>query len=81
MSTIYIPTHREGIIIEHLSHGMTAKEIANAVGRSQKTVENQIHHLKTRVGIHTNTGLVSWYWRRRVAELEDRIANLEGTAK
>lgn len=81
MNTAYIPTPRQGVIIEHLTHGMTTKEIAAAEGRSQKTIANQIAHLYTRLGIHTNTGVVSWYWRKRVAELEARVAHLEGGAK
>ena len=69
------------VIVGHLIHGLTTKEIAKAMNRSKSTVDNHMLSIHRRLNVTTGTAVVSWYWRQRVAELEARIAKLEGAAK
>jgi len=54
-------THRESEILKLISEGRTDKEVARALGISQKTVSTLLGRLYRRRGIHSRTeAVVAW---------------------
>jgi DNA-binding CsgD family transcriptional regulator len=51
-------TTREQQVLEHLTHGMTTKEIAVGLEISPNTVKNFVRMLMVKMGVSTRSGLV-----------------------
>jgi DNA-binding CsgD family transcriptional regulator len=55
-------TKREKICVYYLLRGMTARQIATKIFRSQRTVEDQIAGLKFKFNCRTKSELVGKIW-------------------
>ena len=71
-------TPRQLQAVKGLCQGLSHKMVAESIGCAYKTAQNHIKDAKTRLGVNNSTALVSWYWSKRVEELETRLAQLEG---
>lgn len=74
MDTITL-TPRQHQVVELLAQGKTQKQIGEALGITMKTANAHTYAVHLRLGIGTSTGIVAWYYKRRIAELEAIIAN------
>lgn len=74
MDTITL-TPRQHQVVELLAQGKTQKQIGDALGITIKTANAHTYAVHLRLGIGTSTGVVAWYYQRRIAELEAIIAN------
>ena len=74
MNTVTL-TPRQQRGVELVAQGKTQKEIGEALGINQKTANAHTYAVHLRLGIGTSTGVVAWYYQRRIAELEAIIAN------
>ena len=74
MDTITL-TPRQHQVVELLAQGKTQKQIGAALGITIKTANAHTYAVHLRLGIGTSTGIVAWYYKRRIAELEAIIAN------
>lgn len=69
MDTITL-TPRQQQVVELLAQGKTQKQIGEALGINLKTVNSHFDAVHRRLGIRTCTGIVAWYYQRRIALLE-----------
>lgn len=69
MDTITL-TPRQHQVVELLAQGKTQKEIGEALGITIKTANAHTYAVHLRLGIGTSTGIVAWYYKRRIALLE-----------
>ena len=53
-------TRRESEVLEQLSHGLTNKEIALALGISYETVKEHVQHILRKVGVNDRTQVAVW---------------------
>jgi DNA-binding CsgD family transcriptional regulator len=60
VNKIYLST-REKEILNHLVRGKTAKEIANIIGRSKRTVEHHLENIKLKTGTSSKSELIEKY--------------------
>jgi DNA-binding NarL/FixJ family response regulator len=61
-------TAREREILKLVAEGYTARQIAERLGLSPKTVENHRANIMDKLGIHTIAGLVRYALRARIAQ-------------
>lgn len=60
-------SNSEHIVFEHLATGMRPREIAEKLGKSEKTIQNQIDSARGRLGAKTTTeAVILWknHWMR-----------------
>ncbi len=60
-------TQRESEILVLITDGMSSREIAEALGISQKTVDNHRHRIMEKLNIHTIAELTKWAIREGLA--------------
>lgn len=70
-------TPRQLEAVKGLSQGLSHKLVAQSIGCTFKTAQNHFQDARRRLGVNNSAGLVSWYWSKRVQELETRLAQLE----
>ena len=63
-------TLREREVLRGLARGLNPKEIAEAVGASAKTVQNQISQLKDKLGIREPAGLILYAQKNGIVAAE-----------
>ena len=63
-------TLREREVLRGLVRGLNPKEIAEAVGASAKTVQNQISQLKDKLGIREPAGLILYAQKHGITSVE-----------
>ena len=71
-------TPRQFEAVKGLSQGLSHKMVAESIGCTFRTAQNHLSDARARLGVHNSASLVSWYWGKRVKELETRLAQLEG---
>lgn len=59
-------TSREREIVQRIAEGYTSREIADALGLSPKTVQNQRSIVLDKLGVRTTAGLVRWAIRHGI---------------
>lgn len=64
-------TLREREVLRGLARGLNPKEIADELGSSVKTVQNQISHLKDKLGIREPAGLILYAQKNGLAAAAD----------
>jgi DNA-binding NarL/FixJ family response regulator len=64
-------TPRERIILQHVAKGATSKEVAAALGLSEKTVHNHRHNIKKKLGISDLAGLIRFAAARGLIGADD----------
>lgn len=64
-------TNREIQILKYLAEGHTAKETANLLGLSPKTVDTHKANLMRKVNIHHRTDLIKYALRKKIVSLHD----------
>ena len=73
---IYIPaeplTVREEEILSYLADDQSNEEIANREKIATSTVEKHIENIYSKIPVNSRASAVSWYWKRRVAQIERR---------
>jgi DNA-binding NarL/FixJ family response regulator len=57
-------TRRESEVLQHLAHGLTNKEIAQALGISYETVKEHVQHILRKVGVTDRTQAAVWAVRK-----------------
>lgn len=57
-------TRRESEVLRQLSHGLTNKEIAQALGISYETVKEHVQHILRKVGVADRTQAAVWAVRK-----------------
>ena len=57
-------SRREREICQLLSQGYANKEIARELGLSTRTVENRLHLLYQKLGVHSRTEFMAWAARQ-----------------
>lgn len=70
---IHLLSKRELEIVAALSEGKSYKEIAYKFVISEGTVKTQVHKLLLATGNTSSAGLVGWYYRFKMAELDKQI--------
>jgi DNA-binding NarL/FixJ family response regulator len=53
-------TRREGEIATLIARGLTNRQIAAALHISERTAENHVQHILTKLGLHTRTQIAVW---------------------
>ena len=53
-------TRREGEIAALVGRGLTNRQIAAALHISERTAENHVQHILTKLGLHTRTQIATW---------------------
>jgi DNA-binding CsgD family transcriptional regulator/tetratricopeptide (TPR) repeat protein len=53
-------TRREGEIAALIARGLTNRQIAAALHISERTAENHVQHILTKLGLHTRTQIALW---------------------
>jgi DNA-binding CsgD family transcriptional regulator/tetratricopeptide (TPR) repeat protein len=53
-------TRREGEIAALIARGLTNRQIAAALRISERTAENHVQHILTKLGLHTRTQIAVW---------------------
>jgi DNA-binding CsgD family transcriptional regulator/tetratricopeptide (TPR) repeat protein len=53
-------TRREGEIAALIARGLTNRQIAAALHISERTAENHVQHILTKLGLHTRTQIAAW---------------------
>jgi DNA-binding NarL/FixJ family response regulator len=53
-------TRREGEIAALIARGLTSRQIAAALHISERTAENHVQHILTKLGLHTRTQIALW---------------------
>ena len=53
-------TRREGEIAALIARGLTNRQIAAALHISERTAENHVQHILTKLGLHTRTQIATW---------------------
>jgi DNA-binding CsgD family transcriptional regulator len=53
-------TRREGEIAALVARGLTNRQIAAALHISERTAENHVQHILTKLGLHTRTQIATW---------------------
>ena len=59
-------TRRENEILEYIAAGLSVKEIADHIGRSEFTVQTIICNIKLKTGLQKATELVAYYFCRKL---------------
>jgi len=57
-------TQRESEVLQHLSHGLTNKEIAQALHISYETVKEHVQHILRKIGVTDRTQAAVWAVRK-----------------
>ena len=57
-------TRRESEVLRQLAHGLTNKEIAQALGISYETVKEHVQHILRKVGVTDRTQAAVWAVRK-----------------
>ena len=57
-------TQREADVLKHLAHGLTNKEIAEALHLSYETVKEHVQHMLRKVGLSDRTQAAVWAVRK-----------------
>ena len=57
-------TRRESEVLRQLAHGLTNKEIAQALGISYETVKDHVQHILCKVGVVDRTQAAVWAVRK-----------------
>lgn len=74
----YIPlSPREMEILEHVTHGMINKEIANKLGISQQTVKNHMTSILKKLNVKDRTQAAVMALRRGWVRIDNKDANQE----
>jgi DNA-binding NarL/FixJ family response regulator len=55
---------RELEVAALVADGMTNKEIATALYLSERTAQNHVQHILTKLGVANRTQIAAWYRRR-----------------
>jgi DNA-binding NarL/FixJ family response regulator len=55
---------RELYIVRLIARGFVPKEIADYLSLSEKTIQTHIKNVYKAIGVHKQTELVSWYYRK-----------------
>lgn len=64
-------------ILELMASGHSAKTAGEALGRSEKTIRNQLATIYARLGVESINGAIGWYYRRRIQGLEAEVQRLK----
>jgi DNA-binding NarL/FixJ family response regulator len=64
-------TNQQRRIVQLVAKDYTNKQIASALGVSQKTVETHRHAIRTKLNLTTTAGLVRYAFRNGIASLDD----------
>jgi DNA-binding NarL/FixJ family response regulator len=74
---------RQSEIVVLLADGLPPRTIAKRLGLTTSTVKNHLHVAGLKLGIleKVQVGLVSWHYRRRIADLEAQLAYAKTFAK
>ena len=59
-------TQRESQVLKQLAHGLTNKEIAQALGISYETVKEHVQHILRKVGVTDRTQAAVWAVRNKL---------------
>ena len=54
-------TRREREIARLIARGLTNRQIAAALHISERTAENHVQHILTKLGLHTRTQIAAWH--------------------
>jgi DNA-binding NarL/FixJ family response regulator len=57
-------TQREADVLKHLAHGLTNKEIAEALHLSYETVKEHVQHMLRKIGLSDRTQAAVWAVRK-----------------
>lgn len=69
-ANIDIPlTQRETEVLRHLAHGMTNKEIAQALKISYETVKEHVQHILRKIGVTDRTQAAVWAVKNGLVEM------------
>jgi len=63
-------TRREADVLEHMTKGLTNKEIAEQLGISSETVKEHVQHLLRKVGVRDRTQAAVWLARQQASQPE-----------
>lgn len=59
-------THRESEVLRQLAHGLTNKEIGQALGISYETVKEHVQHILRKIGVSDRTQAAVWAVRKNL---------------
>lgn len=59
-------THRESEVLRQLAHGLTNKEIGQALGISYETVKEHVQHILRKIGVTDRTQAAVWAVRKNI---------------
>jgi len=59
-------THRESEVLRQLAHGLTNKEIGQALGISYETVKEHVQHILRKIGVNDRTQAAVWAVRKNL---------------
>jgi DNA-binding NarL/FixJ family response regulator len=59
-------TQRENEVLGQLTHGLTNKEIAQALGISYETVKEHVQHILKKIGVSDRTQAAVWAVRNNL---------------
>jgi DNA-binding NarL/FixJ family response regulator len=63
-------TRREADVLDHMTKGLTNKEIAEQLGISAETVKEHVQHLLRKVGVRDRTQAAVWLVRQQISQPE-----------
>jgi DNA-binding NarL/FixJ family response regulator len=59
-------TQRESEVLRQLAHGLTNKEIGQALGISYETVKEHVQHILRKIGVNDRTQAAVWAVRKNL---------------
>jgi DNA-binding NarL/FixJ family response regulator len=59
-------THRESEVLRQLAHGLTNKEIGQALNISYETVKEHVQHILRKIGVNDRTQAAVWAVRKNL---------------
>jgi DNA-binding NarL/FixJ family response regulator len=67
VATAHGLTAREREVLHHLAEGRSNRVIAETLSLSERTVENHVLHILTKLGVESRTAAATWAVRHGVS--------------